>query len=138
MKLTKNVISRDEALKISPDYVKAVEGDFDALANKVLPVFEKLKRGQPVLTYSDGQFVKAKVSSMNSNDPRAEDGPIVRVSNDEYSWRVDGDRYAWPLNEVPAKKAPKGKQWRDREQAVKALGEHAVEAQERHSRQHGT
>lgn len=137
MKLTKNIISRDDALKISPDYVKAVEGDFDALANKVMPAFENLKCGQLVLTYSNGQFVKAKVSSINNNDPRAEDSPIVRVSNDGYSWRVDGDCYAWPLNEAPAKKT-KGKQWHDREQAVRVLGEHVVEAQERHSNQYGT
>jgi len=95
--ITKGIISRDEALKISQDYVAFVEGDFDAW-DKVYAVFGKLKRNQPVLTFTNGSFVKAKISSINHNDMRAIDGPIVRVSNGEFSWRVDGDRYAVPLS----------------------------------------
>jgi hypothetical protein len=96
MKLTKGIITRDEALAISTDYVRfAEEHDFDAF-DVVEEEFYKLKRGQTIITYLDGQFVKAKVSSINSNDFRAIDGPIVRVSNGEYSWRVDGSGYAFP------------------------------------------
>lgn len=95
MKLTKNIITRDEALAISPDYVAFVEGDFDKW-NAVNAKFETLKRGQTAITYHDGQFVKVKVSSINSNSYQAIDGPVVRVGNDEYTWRVDGDRYAYP------------------------------------------
>lgn len=96
MKLTKNLITREQALAISADYVAYVEGDFDKW-DAVNTAFEKLKRNQSVITYVDGQFVRAKVTSINHNDFRAVDGPIVRVSNGEYSWRVDGDRYAFPL-----------------------------------------
>jgi len=96
MKFTQGVIGRKEALKISKDYVAFAEGDHDSL-DKVLESFDKLKKGQRVLAYSNGQFVLAKVSSINHNDFRAVDGPIVRVSNGEFSWRVDGNEYAYPI-----------------------------------------
>lgn len=97
MKLTKNVISREQALKISQDYVKFVEGgDFD-LSCKVVDVFEKMKRGQKALSYHEGQFVLGKISSMDHKSFQAVDGPVVRFSNGEYSWRVDGSRYACPV-----------------------------------------
>ena len=99
MRLTKNIITRDEALKISPEFVAVSEcrGDwFNVLCNSIIPVFEKLKKGQRCLAYFHGQFVSVKVSSLNHNDPRAEDGPIVRVGNGEMTWRVDGNRYAFP------------------------------------------
>lgn len=101
MKLTKGIISRDEALKISKDYVVFVERnqpDFDAF-NKMEKTFRKLKRGDAAITYNSEskQFVKVKVTSL-TNDWRAEDGPVVRVSNGEFSWRVDGSGYAAPLS----------------------------------------
>ena len=96
MKITKKIITLPEAIKISPDYVSFINGDWDKF-NSVLRVFEKLKKGQKVLTFSDNKFVIAKVSSVNTKDIRAVDEAIVRVSNGEYSWRVDGDKYAWPI-----------------------------------------
>ncbi len=33
---------------------------------------------------------------VNAGTPQV-DGPVVRVSNGEISWRVDGNHYAWPL-----------------------------------------
>ena len=96
-KMTKGIISRDEAIAISPDYVKFIEGDYDIFQEKVLVAFEGLKRGQECITYIDGKFVRVKVTSMNYNDFRAVDGPIVRVGNGEYTWRVDGDKYAYPV-----------------------------------------
>lgn len=101
MKLTQGLITREQAVAISPDYVAFVEGDFDKF-DAVNTAFEGLKRNQAVITYVDGQFVRAKVSSINHNDFRAIDGPIVRVGNGEYSWRVDGDRYAFPDSTAPA------------------------------------
>jgi len=95
MNLTQGIISRDEARAISEDYVDFVEGDFDKWESIIGP-FNGLRRGQAVVSYIDGKFVLAKVSSINHNDFRAIDGPIVRVSNGEYSWRVDGDHYAYP------------------------------------------
>ena len=95
MKLKKNIINRKEALKISPDYVAFAEGNFDKW-DVVSEAFDTLKRGQTVLTRWDKQFVIAKVTSINNEDLRAIDGPIVRVSNGEYSWRVDGNAYAVP------------------------------------------
>ena len=96
MKLTKGLISRDEALKVSQDYVAFVEGNFDAF-DKVDAAFTGLKQKQAVITYVDGQFVRANVTSINSNTYQAIDGPVVRVSNGEYSWRVDGSGYAFPV-----------------------------------------
>jgi hypothetical protein len=96
MKITKGIITRKEALSISKDYVAFAEGDFDKY-DVVLKSFEKLKRGQKVLTYVDGQFVTAKVSSVK-NSWLNEDGPVVRVSNGEFSWRVDGCDYAFPIS----------------------------------------
>jgi hypothetical protein len=96
MKLSKDIVGRAEALKISKDYVAFVEGDHDKFEVIIGP-FEKLRRGQAVLTYSDGQFVMAKVSSIDHKSFAAIDGPVVRVSNSECSWRVDGNRYACPV-----------------------------------------
>ena len=98
MEITKNIISRDDALKISPDYVAFVEGDYNKF-NVVEEKFFKLKRGADVITYlhSKKMFVRAKVSGVDNKSYQAIDGPIIRVSNGEYSWRVDGSTYAWPL-----------------------------------------
>ena len=95
MKLTKNIISRKEAKKLAPDYVGFVD-EFKNIS-EILEVFGKLKKGQTVLVYNDGRYVICKVSSINHDDFRAIDGPIVRVGNGEYTWRVDGDRYAYPI-----------------------------------------
>jgi hypothetical protein len=99
MKLNKtNIVSRDEAKAKFPDYVTYVEGEyFGKAADAVLEAFGKLKRGQAVLTYCDGKYIKAKVTSINHNSIQAIDGPVVRVSDGNTSWRVDGNRYAVPL-----------------------------------------
>ena len=100
MKITKNIITREEAVKISPEYVDFVEGNFDQF-DFVFSAFEKVKRGKRALTavVEDGGkfiYVTGKISSVGSlNDFRAVDGPVVRFGNDEYSWRVDGDKYAF-------------------------------------------
>jgi hypothetical protein len=95
MKLTKGIISRKQALAISQDYVAFVEGNFGRFTI-VLSQFNTLRHHQKAITYVDGQFVKVKVTSIRHNDIRAVDGPIVRVGNGEYTWRVDGDRFAFP------------------------------------------
>jgi hypothetical protein len=88
-------LTRNQARKIAPEYVRFIDGDYGAL-NTVLAAFGTLKRGQRVLTYLDGQFVQAKVSGINHNSFQAVDGPVVRVATPQGSWRVDGDRYAFP------------------------------------------
>jgi hypothetical protein len=90
------VISRKDAMKMAPAYVAFVEGNFGKYG-AVDKAFSKLKRGQAVITYRDGKFVAAKVSSIDNDDFRAIDGPVVRVSDGEYSYRVDGDKYAYPM-----------------------------------------
>jgi len=97
--ITKNIISRDEALKISADYVAFVEGNFSKF-EVVNEAFEKMKRGQKAITFvrESKVFVEVKITSVNHNDYRAIDGPIVRVGNGEYTWRVDGDKWAFPIN----------------------------------------
>ena len=95
--MTIGIISRKQALQISPDYVAFIEGDHSKF-NVIDKAFQTLKRNQMVLTFDDGKFVIAKVTSINHDDIRAIDGPIVRVCNTLFSWRVDGDRYAVPLS----------------------------------------
>ncbi len=99
MKLTKGLISREEAIKINSDYVAlAADRDWDK-SDSVDPVFALLKVGQKILTYYEGQFVVGKVTSVRPINScyEAMDGPIIRVSNGEYSWRVDGSYLAVPL-----------------------------------------
>jgi len=98
MKITKGIISRDQALKISADYVAFVEGERDF--NKITAVLDAcdgIKRGQKAITFENGSFVEVKVTSVNHDDYRAVDGPIIRVGNGEYTWRVDGDKWAFPI-----------------------------------------
>lgn len=97
-KLKSGIISREEALKLCPDYVAFVEGNFD-LFETVMANFSKARHGTQAITASGGYgapltFVRVKVASVKSDDIRAVDGPVVRVTNGEYSWRVDGDKYA--------------------------------------------
>ena len=97
MQLTKNVITRDEAEKLAPDYVKAHEcQDFNLLL-KFYEANQTLKRGQKVLVKHDTQYVICKVSSVNWNTPAAIDGPVIRVSNGEFTWRIDGVSNAAPI-----------------------------------------
>ena len=95
MNLTKGIISRAEAIKLSPQYVKFVDGDYDGF-NAIFDAFGKLKRNQKCLTYNrrSKQFIIGKITSLNHNDFRAIDGPVVRFGNGEYTWRIDGDGYA--------------------------------------------
>ena len=90
--LLENTVSRTEALKLAPDYVAFVEGNFDKFG-VVEKKFSKLAVGEKVLTYSHGVFVFAKVSNIT----KASEGSIVRVVNGEFSWRVDGNFYAYPV-----------------------------------------
>jgi hypothetical protein len=108
MKITNGVINRDEAVRLAPDYVAWLENHKDnpLYWDKISAAFDKLKVGQKVVTFMGGIYVLAKVSS--SKMPHWEaDGPVVRVSNGEYSWRVDGDRYAYPLS------TPASTRWKD-------------------------
>ena len=98
MKITKDTISRDKANELAPDYVKWVEDkSFDAF-DRFEPLFNELKKGDKVLTYADGEYVIAKVSKVDWDTPQAIDGPVVRVGNGEFTWRVDGAEYACPLS----------------------------------------
>ena len=100
MKLTKGVISKEEAMKLAPAYVKWTEcknGNDWAAWDKVWAKFQKLKRGQAVITHCEGVYVKAKVASLKSASHPDAEGPVVRVSNGEWTWRVDGNGYAYPL-----------------------------------------
>ena len=99
MKLNKNIISKEQAKSLAPDYVAFIEApasNFSAF-DKIEQKFTALKKGQNAISYHDGQYVQVKISQVNHNDFRAVDGPIVRVSNGEFSWRVDGDKYAYPI-----------------------------------------
>ena len=91
-------------MKLSPAYVAFVEQhtfdskvvdpffwDFENTDRHGYPTCQ-LKKGQAMMTFLDGQYVSVKISSVVH--PRHDaDGPTIRVSNGEYSWRVDGDKY---------------------------------------------
>ncbi len=96
MKLKNGLISREKALSISSDYVNFVEGNFDFF-EVVDSAFVKLKKGQSAITYHNGNFFEVKVTNVDNKSYQAVDGPVIRVSNGEYSWRVDGNRYAYPI-----------------------------------------
>lgn len=98
MTLTKSLLTREQALAISPDYVAYVEKprNFDKYDTVNAHLQTNLKRNQRVLAYYDNQFVEARITSINNNDIRAIDGPIIRVGNDEITWRIDGCDLAWP------------------------------------------
>lgn len=89
-------IDISEAVKLAPDYVSFIQGNFN-LFGSIEEKFEKLKKGDFVISYRNNHFVKCKVSQVSRNDPRAIDGPLVRVIDNECSWRVDGCRYAYPI-----------------------------------------
>jgi len=93
-----NPISRDDAVKLAPQYVRFIEDKTSAESwHAVDKRFSSVKRGQKALTYIEGTYAIVTISSVNSKDFRAIDGPIVRVRDDRFSWRVDGNGYAWPL-----------------------------------------
>lgn len=95
MKLTKGIVDRKVALELAPVYVDFAEGNFDKW-EQVDKKFGKLKIKDRAITYHDGKFILVKVSHIFIGFPGA-DGPVVQVSNGEYSWRVDGDKYAYPI-----------------------------------------
>lgn len=92
------VISRQEAIRRCPEYVKFVEGDYSSF-DAVNALFKTLKRGSKAMTYVENtrHFIIGKISSVNANSLLAVDGPIVRFSDERFSWRVDGDKYAVPV-----------------------------------------
>ena len=103
MRITKGVISLAEAKRLVPDYVKWIEGKAKRGGyqweswDKIWVAFQRLKRGQAVVTCDNGVYVKAKVTSIRPANYAEADGPVVRVSNGEWTWRVDGNDYAYPL-----------------------------------------
>jgi hypothetical protein len=109
LKFTKNVITREEALAICPAYVTFVDHKANCDAcGAVLDNFQNPRKGQEAFTAYTGPdnitiFMRVTVTSVNHEAPGAIDGPIVRVSNGEYTWRVDGNDYAWLLpRDLPA------------------------------------
>ena len=105
MKLTKGVITKEEAAVLAPDYVKyhdSLRGkgelppEYHKLSEKVWKACDGLKRGQEVVTCNDGTWVRARVTS-SRHTWRSEDSNEVRVGNGEWTWRVDGNEYAWPI-----------------------------------------
>lgn len=115
MNLTKNLLTRDEAFALAPEYVKYVEGGTSSPDwEKINDGMNGMKRGQACITChghlgnKKGQYVRCKVSSTKMTWQN-EDGPVVRVSNGEFSWRVDGCDYAYPITVKKALAAIHGK-----------------------------
>jgi hypothetical protein len=102
MNITKGVISRDEAYRLAPDYVDFIESH--SVSMQILDAFnDTAKRGRQFLTcvrnYQDATmnvYVVGKISSSKYSYLN-EDGPVVRFSNGEYIWRIDGDGFGVAL-----------------------------------------
>jgi hypothetical protein len=110
MRLTKNIITREEALAICPGYVAWIESkgeDRYDLFEPVMRSFEQPRKGQTGVTYFDGQYVRITVTSVDNDCIQAVDGPVVRVGNGEATWRCDGDKYAYldPIGTAACRKA---------------------------------
>lgn len=110
MKLTKNLITREEAIALCPEYVAWVENMEDPtplglaldgtnarwdIFEKITARMDKARKGDQGITYYDGQYVRVTVSSVKRDCIQAVDGPVVRVGNGEATWRCDGDKYVW-------------------------------------------
>ena len=99
MKLTKNILPREIVLACAPDYVAFIEekhGSYEAF-DKIFDKFNAMKKGNTCISFHDGQYFKCKVTSVDDECMQAIDGPVIRISNGEYSWRCDGDKYAYPI-----------------------------------------
>jgi hypothetical protein len=99
MQLTKQLLSRAAATKLVPAYVKWIETRKDPWELAVLDAFDTLRVGRQAVTWVEGVYVLVRVTSRRHRWLN-EDGPVVRVGNGEYTWRVDGDRYAYPVTQV--------------------------------------
>jgi hypothetical protein len=86
---TKNLLTRDEAFALAPEYVNYVVNG--------------MKTRQAAVTCYGAcgsktkQYLRVHVTS-TKRTWQNEDGPVVRVSNGEFSWRVDGCDYAYPIS----------------------------------------
>ena len=100
MKLTKHLLSRAEALKLAPAYVKWIETRKEEWCSAVLDAFDTLRVGQRAVTWDNGTYVLVRVTSRRCCGWMNVDGPVVRVGNGEYTWRVDGSGYAYPVTTV--------------------------------------
>ncbi|MCK9462618.1 MAG: hypothetical protein M0R80_23615 [Proteobacteria bacterium] len=106
-------ITREQAIEIDGLYVKFREGcgarqtqeDSDAYwaaFEHIHSVQNELHQGQLVLTVAldcdrdKPQFIVAQVSSVKRNCIQAVDGPVIRVTDGDMSWRVDGANYCVP------------------------------------------
>ena len=93
-------MTRDEALKLTPELVAFAESKYDsALWRKLDALTTDLRKGQAVVVAKKDyetdkiDYVRAKVSSVKPGF----DGPEVRVTADGCSWRVDGNHSFQPV-----------------------------------------
>lgn len=88
--------------EIAPDYITAFDytnkDNYNAF-NRVWDIFNNLKKGQLVITKGRGNkgYIVAKVSSVKFDSWVEPEQPHLRVTDGEYSWRVDGDAFAYPI-----------------------------------------
>lgn len=90
-----DTLTRDQVLEIAPDYVDYVEGEdkWEIVDDK----FRTMKKGDKGITFNDGVYKVIKIALIDPFHISAIDGPMVRVQDNTASWRVDGNRNAWPL-----------------------------------------
>ena len=94
-KLTPQTISREEALKLSPEFVAFTEQGYHyEKFDEFLDKFNALKRGNKVISYLDGKYVIGKVSLVDPRMMGIADSPTIRIASGNMTWRVDGSGFA--------------------------------------------
>jgi len=96
-------VSKTIVKQIAPDYITAFDYKDKESSPAFLRVWEKfnnLKKGQFVLTKGRNNkgYIIAKVTSVKFDSWIEPEQPNLRVSDGEYSWRVDGDAFAYPVD----------------------------------------
>ena len=95
-------IPKEKVCKIAPDYITAFDYKNKNSSEAFFRVWDKfnaLKRGQLVITKAKNNrgYIIAKVTSVKFDNWIEPEQPVLRVTDGEYSWRVDGDAFAYPL-----------------------------------------
>lgn len=95
-------ISKAKVREIAPDYILAFDYGNKESSGAFFRVWDKfnaLKRGQLVITkdINEKGYIVAKVTSVKFDNWVEPEQPILRVSDGECSWRVDGNGFAYPI-----------------------------------------
>lgn len=98
-------ISKAEVKKLAPDYITAFDyshPDTSLAFFRMWDKFNVLKRGQLVITKArkGSGYIVAKVESVKYDNYTEPEEPNLRVSDGQFSWRCNGNHYAYPIEKT--------------------------------------